>query len=221
MKNLNEMTVKELKEIAKELHVSNWWNLKKNVLIKKIEEKQNMTDEEKQIEAEQKAREDAAMEAYRKDWRKYTDRFNPVEFMEKFRSGEITLDDEEEPADEPVEQPENDEHDNIQDEEENSSMNESDMQNDAPVEEPELVPMPGTETPDWGEKQWGPEKPEIEKEKSPKPKRGALIEFDGKSQNICKWGEELGISPNTLYGRIYKMGWSVERAFTTPARKSK
>lgn len=53
----------------------------------------------------------------------------------------------------------------------------------------------------------------------PKPKRGALIEFDGKSQNICKWGEELGISPNTLYGRIYKMNWSVERAFTTPARK--
>lgn len=53
----------------------------------------------------------------------------------------------------------------------------------------------------------------------PKPKRGALIEFDGKSQNICKWGEELGISPNTLYGRIYKMNWSVERAFTTPVRK--
>ena len=53
------------------------------------------------------------------------------------------------------------------------------------------------------------------------PKRGALIEFDGKAQNICAWGEELGISANTLYGRIYKMGWSVERAFTTPSRKTK
>ena len=86
----------------------------------------------------------------------------------------------------------------------------------------DLVPMPGTETHDWGKNHWGSEtgtsEPEEKSVEKPKPKRGALIEFDGKSQNICKWGEELGISPNTLYGRIYKMGWSVERAFTTPAR---
>ena len=50
------------------------------------------------------------------------------------------------------------------------------------------------------------------------PKRGALLAFNGKEQNICTWGKELGISPNTLYGRIYKMGWTVEKAFTTPAR---
>ena len=55
-------------------------------------------------------------------------------------------------------------------------------------------------------------------ETAPAPKRGALIEFEGKAQNICAWGKELGISPNTLYGRIYKMGWSVERAFTTPGK---
>lgn len=53
----------------------------------------------------------------------------------------------------------------------------------------------------------------------PTPKRGALIEWNGKSQNICKWGEELGISPNTLYGRIYKLGWTVDKAFTTKGRK--
>lgn len=53
----------------------------------------------------------------------------------------------------------------------------------------------------------------------PTPKRGALIEWNGKSQNICKWAEELGISANTLYGRIYKLGWTVERAFTTKGRK--
>lgn len=49
----------------------------------------------------------------------------------------------------------------------------------------------------------------------PVKKRGALIEWNGKAQNICAWGKELGISPNTLYGRIFNMGWSVERAFTT------
>lgn len=48
--------------------------------------------------------------------------------------------------------------------------------------------------------------------------RGALIEYDGRSQNICKWAEELGISANTLYGRIYHLGWTVEKAFTTPGR---
>lgn len=59
-----------------------------------------------------------------------------------------------------------------------------------------------------------------EKKEGHKPtaKRGALIEWNGKAQNICKWGEELGISPNTLYGRIYKMGWTVEKAFTTRPR---
>lgn len=55
-------------------------------------------------------------------------------------------------------------------------------------------------------------------EETPTPKRGALLAFNGKEQNICAWGKELGISPNTLYGRIYKMGWTIERAFTTPAR---
>lgn len=51
--------------------------------------------------------------------------------------------------------------------------------------------------------------------------RGALIEYDGRSQNICKWAEELGISANTLYGRIYHLGWTVEKAFTTPGRQAK
>lgn len=51
------------------------------------------------------------------------------------------------------------------------------------------------------------------------PGRGALLEFEGRAQNICAWAKELGISANTLYGRIYKMNWSIEKAFTTPTRK--
>ena len=196
MKDLREMTSKELKEMAKEMKISNWWNLKKEVLIAKIDEIQNMSDEEKQAIADQKAKEDAALKEYTKNWQKYTKRYNPIEFMQKFRSGEIILAGDEpetveEPVEAPVEQSENEKHDNIQDEEENSSEDESEAQDDAAVEQPL------------------------------KPKRGALIEFNGKAKNICAWGEELGISPNTLYGRIYKMNWSVERAFTTPARKSK
>lgn len=53
------------------------------------------------------------------------------------------------------------------------------------------------------------------------PGRGAQIEYNGKSQNICAWAKELGISANTLYARIYHAGWSVEDAFTTPSKGRK
>jgi len=195
MKDLREMTSKELKEIAKEMKISNWWNLKKTVLIEKIEEVQNMSEEEKQAIADQKAKEDVAIKEYTKNWSKYTKRYNVLEFIEKWRSGEIVLNDEG-PAESSPEQSESIEHKNTQAEAESSSMDESDVQDDVPVEKQQS-------------------------EQQLKPKRGALIEFDGRSQNICKWGEELGISANTLYGRIYKMNWSVERAFTTLPKKSK
>lgn len=185
MKDLREMTSKELKEIAKGMKISNWWNLKKAVLIEKIEERQNMSNEEKQAIADQKTKEDEALKAYDKNWRHYTERYNPLEFIEKWRSGEIVLESKttEEPIEEPIEEIE-------------------EVEEDRPEETPE---------------------PEAEEKpvEQLKPKRGALIEFDGKAQNICAWGEELGISANTLYGRIYKLGWSVERAFTTPGKKSK
>lgn len=54
----------------------------------------------------------------------------------------------------------------------------------------------------------------VEKTETPAPKRGALLEYNGKAQNICAWAKELGKSANTLYGRIYKLGWSIEDAFT-------
>ena len=186
MKNLNEMTSKELKEIAKGLKISNWWNLKKEVLIAKIEEAQNMTDEEKQAIADQKAKEDAAIAEYTKNWQKYTKRYNVSEFLMKWKSGEIVLEGEESVEEEETET-----------QEEITAEEETEIKEETPASE----------------------KSAANNEEPLKPKRGALIEFDGKSQNICAWGEELGISPNTLYGRIYKMGWSIEKAFTTPARK--
>ncbi len=44
MKNINEMTSKELKEVAKELKVKNWWTLKKAELIAAIEAAQNVEE---------------------------------------------------------------------------------------------------------------------------------------------------------------------------------
>jgi DNA-binding NtrC family response regulator len=65
------------------------------------------------------------------------------------------------------------------------------------------------------------EQPETTEQVTLVPKRGALIEYDGKSQNICAWAREIGISANTLYARIYNLGWSVEKAFSTPSKRNK
>lgn len=266
MKNLNEMKVAELKEMAKEMKISNWWNLKKEVLIKKIEEVQNMSEEEKQAIADQKAKEDAAITEYTKNWKKYTKRYNVLEFIEGWRSGEIVLDSEkqeqpvveEKPVEKPIEKPVE------------KTVEKSVEKKEKRVEK-EVAPFVytdengdewedydlGRKIEKWSEEKkvafkeyfenvflanggfeahsdddldtwslkWDAEHPSEPKEKkeghAPTAKRGALIEFDGKSQNICKWGEELGISPNTLYGRIYKLGWPIEKAFTTPGKKRK
>lgn len=43
------------------------------------------------------------------------------------------------------------------------------------------------------------------------------ITFDGRTQPLAAWVEELGIRHTTLIQR-FNRGWSVERAFTTPLR---
>lgn len=50
MKNINEMTSKELKEMAKELKVKNWWTLKKAELIAEITAIQNAQNEPEEVE---------------------------------------------------------------------------------------------------------------------------------------------------------------------------
>ena len=47
-----------------------------------------------------------------------------------------------------------------------------------------------------------------------------FIEWDGKTQTISEWADELGISPTTLRCRIYEYGWSLERAMTEKVNES-
>lgn len=44
------------------------------------------------------------------------------------------------------------------------------------------------------------------------------IFFRNKIQSIRKWSEELEISESTLRFRLGKLGWSIEKAFSTPTR---
>lgn len=290
MKELREMTSKELKEIAKELKVKNWWNLKKAELIVEIEKIQDMSEEETAEREEEIEKENELFEHYQKHWAEYGPKNDFVKFLKKYKAGKIQLIGEENPVEEepieekpieeePVEEPTEVKPERptkikvIQNKDEliakknienaynwiiggnDNAMIDGEMTqeefdnwitNDAFNEILDEA-MSSKYEPDCA----GGEVPaamkrvrksilkgyllglfkadgykinvEIKDQEGhkPTPKRGALIEFDGKAQNICAWGKELGISPNTLYGRIYKMGWSVERAFTTPSRKTK
>ena len=46
------------------------------------------------------------------------------------------------------------------------------------------------------------------------------IAYNGKTQTVAQWAEDLGINANTLYFRL-SSGWSPEEALTTPVRKRK
>lgn len=141
----NNMTTKELKAMAKELKVKNWWNLKKSELIAAIEAIQNKVNEALANEAARNAQ-------------------NEPEEVEEVVANEV--------------------------------INETE---EVAQNEPETT------------------------EEAPKTsnKKQDLIEYNGKTQNLSQWAKELGMSGQTLYARLYLSKWSVEKAFTTPVKKSK
>jgi hypothetical protein len=47
-----------------------------------------------------------------------------------------------------------------------------------------------------------------------------LIAYDGRTQSLAAWAVEVCISYATLHARIHTYGWSTEKAFTTPVKKS-
>lgn len=48
-----------------------------------------------------------------------------------------------------------------------------------------------------------------------------LITYNGKTQSLSKWADELNIKPTTLHARIFRHRWSIEKAFTTPVKRLK
>lgn len=51
------------------------------------------------------------------------------------------------------------------------------------------------------------------KEQSNNKSCNISIAFNGKTQTLKQWADELGINYTRLYQRIYVRGWSVEKAF--------
>lgn len=58
------------------------------------------------------------------------------------------------------------------------------------------------------------------KQQARNTRKNRLIEWDGRTQCLSEWAEELGMKPYVL-GLRFKAGWSVERALTTPLQVSK
>lgn len=59
-----------------------------------------------------------------------------------------------------------------------------------------------------------------QKEQCNNTRRNRMISYMGKIQTMTQWSEEIGISVDTLSSRL-NLGWSVEKALTTPIRKHK
>lgn len=45
-----------------------------------------------------------------------------------------------------------------------------------------------------------------------------VLIFNGETKTIAEWARDTGLKYHTLFQRIFKLGWSVERALTQPTR---
>jgi hypothetical protein len=59
------------------------------------------------------------------------------------------------------------------------------------------------------------------KQQSRNRRDNRLITSFGKTQTLIEWSEEYNIHYKTLFSRIYKLEWSIERALITPVKKYK
>lgn len=56
-----------------------------------------------------------------------------------------------------------------------------------------------------------------EKEQQNNRTNNRLLTYDGKTQTMTQWAEELGLSYYTIRTRMNKLGWTVEETLSTPA----
>lgn len=58
-----------------------------------------------------------------------------------------------------------------------------------------------------------------QKEQLRNQSRNVRIAFGGTEKCVSEWAEETGLSKEVIFSRLRKLGWSVEKTLTTPARK--
>jgi len=50
-------------------------------------------------------------------------------------------------------------------------------------------------------------------------RKNRFYEYNGKTLTLAQWAREVDIHAHTLFMRVEKYGWSVDRALTTPVKK--
>lgn len=48
-----------------------------------------------------------------------------------------------------------------------------------------------------------------------------IVEWRGERQTVSQWARRIGMSHETLWARLFKLRWDVERALTTPVRQQR
>lgn len=56
------------------------------------------------------------------------------------------------------------------------------------------------------------------KEQANNRRSSHMLELNGTSKTMAQWADRYGIDVRLLWARIYKCGWSVDRAITEPKR---
>ncbi len=52
-------------------------------------------------------------------------------------------------------------------------------------------------------------------------RNNTVLKFDGELKPMSEWAEKKGIKPATICVRLYSLGWSIEKALTTPVQNRK
>lgn len=54
------------------------------------------------------------------------------------------------------------------------------------------------------------------REQQTNKRNNVLLAFEGRTQTMVEWAEEIGLSPKTLWHRLNTCGWSAEKALSEP-----
>lgn len=50
--------------------------------------------------------------------------------------------------------------------------------------------------------------------------RNRIVEYNGEKRTVAEWAKIYGMSPDTLWARLFQMKWDVETALTKPVKQS-
>jgi hypothetical protein len=224
---MNNMTTKELKEMAKQLKVKNWWTLKKAELVAAIEAAQNEPESAEEVANEESIAEteETAQNDQNNGWELIAKKQLKNAYNWIVGGNENAVSDGEMTNEEFNEWIQNEALDEVYSEAITTQYHEDACGGNAPSEMrfagrdfcynylKRLFKNDGYKV---------NEPAPAEEPTEEKKQRGKdLITYNGKTQNLSQWAKELGMPGQTLFARLRISNWPVEKAFTTPVKTRK